>query len=60
MNDDYKTANKNVGVHTNTFQINVKEITIYTLFQIKSFFYCTVSSASTLSSGSPAGINTSS
>jgi len=55
-----KLSKKMLGVHTNTFQINVKEITIYTLFQIKSFFYCTVSSASTLSSGSPVGINTSS
>jgi len=30
MNDDYKIVN-------NAFQINVKEIAIYTLFQIKSF-----------------------
>lgn len=35
MNDNYKTVNKNVGVHINTFQINVKQNTIYTLFQIK-------------------------
>jgi hypothetical protein len=60
MNDDYETANKNVGVHINTFQMNVKEITIYTLFQIESFFYCTVSSTSTMSSGGPSGINMSS
>jgi len=60
MNDDYKTVNKNVGVHINTFQINVEEITSYILFQIKTFFYCTLSSTPTLSSGRPAGINTSS
>jgi len=35
MNHDYETVNKNVEVHINKFQINVKEITIYTLFQIK-------------------------
>jgi hypothetical protein len=49
MNDDYKIVN-------NTFQISVKEITSYTLFQIKSFFYCTASSTSTLSSGAHLGL----